>query len=237
MVSKILKAPQGLEAFLGVLIVEAMRTGELLNIEPIELKFPCKSVVSPRRYRYCCITQRPNTGVVLPRSDVIVTMRAQTEAPLDMQCKDKFLPQSVKASDGASAKGITAKMFNKEACNVLRVVYLPPPQPPPVSEGSEEGSSPRGSVSDNGNANGSDLASVTRSLVGSRDKSSENRTLISKLTDEKNAAIQQCNKLREELKLRQELELFRWSKGGVSFVFVIIVALLSITLGYLLKRT
>ncbi|KAK4803404.1 hypothetical protein SAY86_003221 [Trapa natans] len=206
-----------------------MRTGELLNIEPLELKFPCKSVVSPRRYRYCCITQRPNTGVVLPRSDVIVTMRAQTEAPLDMQCKDKFLVQSVKASDGASAKDITTEMFNKQAGNVLRVVYLP--QPPPVSEGSEEGSSPRGSVSDNGNADGSNLASVTRSLVESRDTSSENRALISKLTDEKNAAIQQCNKL------RQELELFRRSKGGVSFVLVIIVALLSITLGYLLKRT
>lgn len=64
--------------------------------------------------------------------------------------------------------------FSKEAGNVveeckLRVVYVPPPQPPsPVSEGSEEGSSPRGSVSDNGNANGSDLATVSTWMKISR---------------------------------------------------------------------
>lgn len=120
-------------------------------------------------------------------------MQAQKEAPPDMQCKDKFLLQSVRASDSATAN-INAGMvclfaalccwqvlleifflkswtgydvqFNKEAGNVveeckLRVVYVPPPQPPsPVLEGSEEGSSPRGSVSDNGNANGSGVASV-----------------------------------------------------------------------------
>lgn len=37
-------------------------------------------------------------------------MQAQKEAPPDMQCKDKFLLQSVKASDGASARDITAEM-------------------------------------------------------------------------------------------------------------------------------
>lgn len=48
-----------------------------------------------------------------------------------------------------------------EECK-LRVVYVAPPQPPsPVPEGSEEGSSPRGSVSDNGNINGSEVASVS----------------------------------------------------------------------------
>ncbi|OWM88376.1 vesicle-associated protein 1-2-like [Punica granatum] len=236
-------------------------TGELLNIEPLELKFPFElkkqiscslqlsnktdnyvafkvKTTNPKKY---CV--RPNTGVVLPRStcDVIVTMQAQKEAPLDMQCKDKFLLQSVKASDGATAKDITAEMFNKEAGNVveeckLRVVYVAPPQPPsPVPEGSEEDSSPRGSISDNGNANGSDLASVTRSFVETHDKSSEARALISKLTDEKNNAIQQNNKL------RQELELLRRqgnkSRGGVSLMFVVLVGLLGIILGYLIKKT
>lgn len=48
-----------------------------------------------------------------------------------------------------------------EECK-LRVVYVSPPQPPsPVAEGSEEGSSPRGSVSENGNANGADLTTVS----------------------------------------------------------------------------
>ncbi|XP_039172253.1 vesicle-associated protein 1-1-like [Eucalyptus grandis] len=92
-----------------------MSTGELLDIEPLELKFPFElkkqilcslqlsnktdsyvaskvKTTNPKKYRV-----RPNTGIVLPRStcDIIVTMQAQ-EAPPDMQCKDKFLLQSVK---------------------------------------------------------------------------------------------------------------------------------------------
>jgi len=39
-----------------------------------------------------------------------VTMQAQKEAPSDMQCKDKFLLQSVKVEDGIAAKDITAEM-------------------------------------------------------------------------------------------------------------------------------
>ncbi|MBA0717627.1 hypothetical protein Golax_005425, partial [Gossypium laxum] len=67
-----------------------------------------------------------------------VTMQAQKEAPPDMQCKDKH---------------------HVEECK-LRVAYVAPPRPPsPVKEGSEEGSSPRASVSDNGSYNGADLAS------------------------------------------------------------------------------
>ncbi|KAH8514112.1 hypothetical protein H0E87_007098 [Populus deltoides] len=164
-----------------------MSTGELLGIEPLELKFPFElkkqiscslqlsnktdnyvafkvKTTNPKKY---CV--RPNAGIVLPRStcDVIVTMQAQKEAPTDMQCKDKFLLQSVKTNDGVSAKDINAEMFSKEAghhveeCK-LRVLYVSPPQPPsPVQEGSEEGSSPRGSVSDNGNVTGTDLSTVS----------------------------------------------------------------------------
>lgn len=49
--------------------------------------------------------------------------------------------------------------FNKDSGNQvdefkLRVSYVAPPQPPsPVREGSEEGASPRVSVSDNGTVN------------------------------------------------------------------------------------
>ncbi|KAH8514111.1 hypothetical protein H0E87_007098 [Populus deltoides] len=168
-----------------------MSTGELLGIEPLELKFPFElkkqiscslqlsnktdnyvafkvKTTNPKKY---CV--RPNAGIVLPRStcDVIVTMQAQKEAPTDMQCKDKFLLQSVKTNDGVSAKDINAEMFSKEAghhveeCK-LRVLYVSPPQPPsPVQEGSEEGSSPRGSVSDNGNVTGTDLSTATRPFV------------------------------------------------------------------------
>lgn len=44
----------------------------------------------------------------------------------------------------------------------LRVVYVPPQQPPsPVQEGSEEGSSPRASVSENGAVNTSEFNNVS----------------------------------------------------------------------------
>ena len=57
--------------------------------------------------------------------------------------------------------------FNKESGNQveeckLRVAYVPPPQPPsPVREGSEEGSSPRASVSDNGTVNTTEYTAVS----------------------------------------------------------------------------
>lgn len=45
----------------------------------------------------------------------LVTMQAQKEAPLDMQCKDKFLLQSVKANNGATMKEITPEMVKIES--------------------------------------------------------------------------------------------------------------------------
>jgi hypothetical protein len=80
---------------------------------------------------------------------VEVTMQAQREAPPDMQCKDKFLVQSVIAPVGSSPKDVSQELFNKEAGKEvheakLRVLYVSPPQPPsPITESSEEGLSPK----------------------------------------------------------------------------------------------
>ncbi|XP_009795191.1 vesicle-associated protein 1-2-like [Nicotiana sylvestris] len=235
--------------------------GELLQIEPLELQFPFElkkqiscsiqltnksdnyvafkvKTTNPKKY---CV--RPNTGVVMPHSasDVTVTMQAQKEAPADMQCKDKFLLQSVVASPGATAKDITPEMFNKEErshvedCK-LRVVYVPPQQPPsPVQEGSEEGSSPRASVSENGAVNTSEFNNISRAYNEQQDSSSETKALISKLTEEKISVIQQNNKLQQELALlRRERNS---SRGGIPTIYVLIIGLLGIILGYLLKKT
>uniref|UniRef100_A0A803N3T4 MSP domain-containing protein n=1 Tax=Chenopodium quinoa TaxID=63459 RepID=A0A803N3T4_CHEQI len=179
-----------------------MSTGELLNIDPLELKFElelkkqiCSSLnltnktdsyvafkvktTNPKKY---CV--RPNTGVVLPRStcQVVVTMQALKEPPSDMQCKDKFLLQSVIANHGTTVKDITPEMFSKEAGHVveeckLRVLYVPPRQPPsPVPEGSEEGNSPRGSVSDNAHFSNSESAVASRTFAESHDKPTEWRS-------------------------------------------------------------
>ncbi|KAK6120566.1 hypothetical protein DH2020_045697 [Rehmannia glutinosa] len=218
-----------------------MSNSELLQIEPIELQFP-------------------------------FTMQAQKEAPPDMQCRDKFLLQSVVVNPGVTAKDITPEMFNKESGNQvdeckLRVSYVPPPQPPsPVREGSEEGSSPRASVSDNGTVNQiSDFNMMSKAFVEPQESSSEVKALISKLTEEKHSAVQQNNKLQQELvadlliveisfcvlvhtdEIRSIIqnakpdELLRRksnkSHGGLPFMYVIIVGLIGILLGYLLKRT
>ncbi|KAF4384690.1 hypothetical protein F8388_003997 [Cannabis sativa] len=197
---------------------------QLLNKTDNYVAFKVKTT-NPKKY---CV--RPNTGVVMPRStcDVIVTMQAQKEMPLDMQCKDKFLLQSVVASPGASAKDVTPEMFNKESghqveeCK-LRVVYVAPPRPPsPVREGSEEGSSPRASISDNGHPNASEL-SVTASR-GSVERhgrvethgvsSSEARAIITKLTEEKNSVLQQNSKLQQELRPLSGLTLRYYRFAG-----------------------
>nr|GLL40734.1 vesicle-associated protein 1-2 [Ipomoea trifida] len=238
-----------------------MSNVELLHIEPLELKFQFElkkqiacslqltnksdnyvafkvKTTNPKKY---CV--RPNTGIVIPHStcDVIVTMQAQKEAPPDMQCKDKFLLQCAIASPGATAKDITPEMFNKESGNhveesKLKVVYVSPPQPPsPVQEGSEEGSSPRASVSENGAVNSSDFNNVSRAFVDSQDNSSETKALISKLTEEKNSAIQLNNKLQQELELlRRE---HKKGHSGISLMYVVIIGFIGILLGYILKKT
>ncbi|CAA3001991.1 vesicle-associated protein 1-1-like [Olea europaea var. sylvestris] len=235
-----------------------MSTGELLSIEPSELKFALElkkqiscslqvlnktenqvafkvKTTNPKKY---CV--RPNTGIVLPRSkcDITVTMQAQKELPPDLQCKDKFLLQSVVVNHGATQKDITPEMFTKEEGRVveeckLRVLYVSPPRPPsPVAEGSDEDSSPKTTSMENENLNGSE---VTRKFVDSHENSQEVRSLISKFTEEKAAAIQQSNKLRQELLLLRRDS--NKSGGGVSIMFVVIIGLLGAVLGYLMKRT
>ncbi|KAK1278153.1 Vesicle-associated protein 1-2 [Acorus gramineus] len=203
-----------------------MSTGALLDIEPQELKFPFElkkqiscslrlsnksdgyvafkvKTTNPKKY---CV--RPNTGVVPPRSscDVVVTMQAQREAPPDLQCKDKFLLQSIVTSPGATQKDVLPEMFTKESGNTveeckLRVLYVSPPKPPsPVHEGSEEGSPPRPSLSDNnGNLSSLEFVSVTTPWVLVQESLFQAKTLISQLTEEKNTAIEQNKKLRQEL--------------------------------------
>lgn len=237
-----------------------MSTGDLLNIQPYELKFPFElkrqsscsmqltnkidqyvafkvKTTNPKKY---CV--RPNAGIISPGSacNVTVTMQAQKESPPDMQCKDKFLLQSVIAPNGASAKEITPEMFAKEDGKVveefkLRVIYIPANPPSPVPEGSEEGSSPRAFVVENGTQNASMFDAVNRSLEEPGEKSSEARSMISKLTEEKTSAIQQNQKLHQELDLMRK-EISKNRAGGFSLLFIALVGLLGILVGYFIKK-
>jgi hypothetical protein len=46
-------------------------------------------------------------------------MQSQREAPPDLQCKDKFLVQSIVTPYGVDQKDITQDMFNKEEGKVI----------------------------------------------------------------------------------------------------------------------
>ncbi|XP_048634263.1 vesicle-associated protein 1-1-like isoform X1 [Brassica napus] len=243
-------------------ILIGMSNSELLSVEPLDLQFPFElrkqiscslyltnktdnhvafkvKTTNPKKY---CV--RPNTGVVLPRStcEVLVTMQAQKEAPSDMQCKDKFLLQGVTASPGVTAKDVTPEMFSKEAGYLveetkLRVTYVAPPQPPsPVHEGSEEGSSPRASVSDNGGqASEFSFQRSSADKVEPQENTPEARALITKLTEEKQSAIQLNNKLQRELdQLRRDSKR---SQSGIPLMYVLLVGLIGLILGYIMKRT
>ncbi|KAJ1280167.1 hypothetical protein BS78_04G210700 [Paspalum vaginatum] len=206
-------------------------SGELLGIDPTELRFPFElnkqisctlqltnktnkqvafkvKTTSPKKY---CV--RPNNGIVAPRSkaDVVVTMQAQREAPPDMHCKDKFLLQSAIVASDIMPKDVTGDMFTKESGNVvdevkLKVVYVTPSS---QSEGFEDG------------------------YPGSLNYQ-EPFALISKLMEEKNAAVELNNKLRQELDLlRRDISRQR---GGFSLVLVLMVAIMGILLGFFMKR-
>ncbi|KAJ0962043.1 hypothetical protein J5N97_029871 [Dioscorea zingiberensis] len=221
-----------------------MSGGDLLSVQPTELKFPFElrkqsscsmqltnktdqyvafkvKTTNPRKY---CV--RPNTGVVLPGTtcDVTVTMQAQKEAPPDMQCKDKFLLQSVVAEHGVTTKDITAEMFNKEPGKVveeikLRVVYIRLIHPLLFLKNQRR-----------------DHPKVAQSFEEQqRERPTEASSVISKLTQEKNRAMQQNQKLMQELEvLKRESGRHH---GGFSVMFVVLVGILGIIIGYIIKKT
>ncbi|KAJ8900199.1 hypothetical protein K2173_024839 [Erythroxylum novogranatense] len=238
-----------------------MATGDLLNIHPTELKFPFEvkkqssccmqlsnktnnnvafkvKTTNPKKY---CV--RPNSGIVMPGTtcSVTITMQAQREAPPDLQCKDKFLVQSVAAPNGATTKDITPEMFGKEDGKVveefkLRVVYIPANPPSPVPEGSEEGSPPRGSSLENGNQDVQLLDAVCRSFEEPKEKSSGAWSAISKLTVEKKTALEQTKNLQLELELMRK-QISKNSSGGFSVLFMLLVGISGILIGYFIKRS
>ncbi|GMI69684.1 hypothetical protein like AT4G00170 [Hibiscus trionum] len=233
--------------------------GDFISIHPSELKFPFElrrqsscsmqltnkteqyvafkvKTTNPKKY---CV--RPNSGIILPGSscNVTITMQAQKEAPPE-PCRDKFLIQSVIAPDGSTNKDITPEMFNKEDGRVMkefkmRVIYIPANPPSPVPEGSEEGSPPRASSQENGNQI---FEEVSRSLEDTKEKSSEAWSAISaisKLTDEKVSALQQNQRLRQEMEMMRK-DISKSRSGGFSLMFVVLVGLLGVLIGYLVKR-
>lgn len=219
----------------------------LLSIDPLDLKFPLElnkpistsfqlinktdnhvafkvKTTNPRKY-----TVRPNSGIVLPRSrsNVTVTMQPQTELPPDMQCKDKFLVQSVITDPGSTPKDINPDMFNKSTGNdveecKLKVIYSPPRKPSPVPEDSEEGTSPTASVTD------------LQEHSEPQDNAIKARDLILRLMEERDSI------LRQNVKLNRDLELLRHGRHerrtGVRLMHIVLIGLAGILLGLIVRN-
>lgn len=237
-----------------------MSTGELLNIHPSELKFPFEvrkqssctlqltnktndyvafkvKTTNPKKY---CV--RPNSGIISPgsSSSFTVTMQGAKEMPPSMQCKDKFLLQSVIAPNGATNKDISSELFSKEDGKVieefrLRVVYILANPPSPVPEGSEEGSSPRSNHVEGRSQNATLLDGFTGSQEEPKEKpaSAEEWAMVSRLTDEKASAIEQNQKLLQELELLRK-ETSKSNIGG-SYVLLVVLGLLGFLVSYLIN--
>ncbi|XP_042065693.1 vesicle-associated protein 1-3-like isoform X1 [Salvia splendens] len=248
-----------------------MTMGELLRIQPSELKFPfevrkqssCALQLANRTDQYVAFkvkttnpkrySVRPNVGVVLPCSVCnitgekpydqskhslillslivfffcgfvfLVTMQAHKEAPPDMQCRDKFLVQSVIVPNGTTTKDINQEMFNREGEKFvdefrLRVIFIPANPPSPVPEEDEELSSP-GTSSAEDEIKNSSLSEPERSAV-------------LKLKDEKASVNIQNDKLLGELESMRK----QTGQGRFGSVFILIVGLiLGILVGYFLR--
>lgn len=211
---------------------------QLSNTSDSYVAFKVKTT-SPKKY---CV--RPNTGLVLPGAtcEITVTMQAQRDAPPDMQCKDKFLVQSVVVSDGFLEQDISQDLFNKEpgkevSETKLRVLYIAPPQlPSPALEAEAEEGIPSGAV-DNGDRS---LFDSGRDSSDLKAKLAEKRAQIARLTEEKKAALQKTQQLQEEItslmaKSDGKAPLQQNTASGFSFLFLLAVGLLGIILGYFLR--
>ncbi|KAH7513274.1 hypothetical protein FEM48_Zijuj12G0182800 [Ziziphus jujuba var. spinosa] len=122
---------------------------ELLEIQPSELQFTSYIIykihwqvktTSPKKY---CV--RPNTGIIKPNAtrDFTVTMQAQRVAPPDLQCKDKFLIQSIAVPFGTTDENITSDIFAKDSGRYieekkLKVALISPPPSPLLIQNNAE---------------------------------------------------------------------------------------------------
>ncbi|XP_015875288.2 vesicle-associated protein 2-2 [Ziziphus jujuba] len=168
-------------------------SAQILEIQPKELKFiselkkqsSCSirltnntdshvafkvKTTSPKKY---CV--RPNVGVILPKSicDFTVTMQAPRTAPIDFECKDKFLIQSTIVSASTSDEDITGSMFVKSGDKYveekkLRVILMSPPQSPmlyPITGSLKKGLGHEASVLKDQTLNGAEIFSRQHTII------------------------------------------------------------------------
>ncbi|XP_044476306.1 vesicle-associated protein 2-1-like [Mangifera indica] len=179
---------------------------KVMNNTEHHVAFKVKTT-SPKKYFV-----RPNTGVIQPWGSCVirVTLQAQREAPPEMQCKDKFLLQSVIVIPNIDVDELPPDTFNKdsgktiEECK-LRVVYIP-------------ATAAQGNLGDE--------------VLGTSTHSSDANSTLQRLKEERDAAFGQTQQLQQDLDL---LKRRPKSNPGFSLMFAGFVGVIGIMVGVLLN--
>ncbi|XP_043708957.1 vesicle-associated protein 1-3-like isoform X3 [Telopea speciosissima] len=224
---------------------------QLINNSNQYVAFKVKTT-SPKNY---CV--QPNIGIVRPTStcNFTVTMQAQREAPPDMQCKDKFLIQSTIVPFGTTEEDIKPSMV-PTAVEELKpskdVDSKPAKSVEELKPSKVVDSKPAKSVEELKLAKEIEelklakeieeqkLAKATEELNSKlkewKVKLSEADTSIAKLKAEGNTIIQEREALRQELAVLRRKNGVRRVNVGFPLLFVCMVGLIGVVLGYILKR-
>ncbi|KAI8546693.1 hypothetical protein RHMOL_Rhmol07G0139700 [Rhododendron molle] len=153
----------------------------------------------------------------------LVTLQAQREYPPDMECKDKFLLQSVIVPPQTEIDDLPQDTFNRESGKAieerkLRVVYICP-------------QAALGNVEDEA------LTGFKQSPDNSSMRSSsgfDNNQGLQRLKDERDTLVRQTQQLQQELEMLKRTRN-RKSDIGFSFKFALFAGLIGIMVGFLLN--
>ncbi|XP_024995688.1 vesicle-associated protein 1-1-like [Cynara cardunculus var. scolymus] len=228
----------------------------LTNKSDYHVAFKVKTTCSQK---YCV---RPNTGVVKPSltCDFTVTMQAQNVAPTDFICMDKFLIQSTIVPPGTKEEHITSTTFQGDDKHIeekkLRVILVSPPHSPVLSPMNEisrmrpynaateskddlvQNNRSRAKVDEDieieVSRRGSRLVETVKNEQSIERKHTEELRLSNDVEEMKSKLRELESILRQDSKLRTERSTEPRAQIGFQLVFVFVVAVASLYLGYLL---
>ncbi|KAH7676799.1 Vesicle-associated membrane-protein-associated protein [Dioscorea alata] len=232
-------------------------TIQLINNTNSYVAFKIKTT-SPKRY---CVRPNTGVILPKSTCDFTVTMQAQRVAPADMQLRDKFLVQSTIVPYGTTDENLVPSLFSKETGrqieeSKLRVVLVSPPHSPilqpingavkqeltyaapvlneiPVLKETPLVSDQELTRDENlhPSHDSKDVDDLKQKLSNLEVKLLEAEKTMSKLREEKNAAVQEKEKLQHDIALLTRKCATR-VQVGFPFLFVVFIALVSLSLGY-----
>ncbi|XAR70527.1 hypothetical protein NMG60_11027404 [Bertholletia excelsa] len=200
---------------------------KLISVHPEELTFPfelekqsyCDLKIANKTEKYVAFKVkttspkkyfvRPKTGVIQPwdSSVIRVTLRPQEEYPPGMQCKDKFLLQCTIVTPQAEVDDLPADTFNKDSGKTIEECEL---RVVYVSSQAAVGNTEDRSFHNNSNQ------------------------AIRQLEDERDAAVQQTQRLMQELELVKRRRSQK-SEHGLSLILALVAGLICIMVGFILS--